>query len=271
MALANLLALDSADDAYFEDLLRILESEPNFGARLLIAANSAESAPAAPVTTLPRAVARIGSRGAADLVLAMSVTRVFVPRDPWEKSLWRHGVQVAHAARELARHAPGLDPDEVYAAALLHDIGRFILFQEGPEQLRAIDEGDWDSPESLVEQEVLICGLSHAELGAMACRKWRLPDVVIQVVSRHHDPLPAQLTDPIDKIVAVVRLADLAMFPSAMTGGVSIVAQCNDTELVAYLEPRMPAFLSLGGPQFRTIMLRAEVESERACHALGIG
>lgn len=273
LALANLMALDTNTDDYFENVLRIIEAEPNFAARLLIAANSAESAPADPVATLASAIARIGSKGAANLVLALSVSKVFVPRDPWEKSLWRHGVQVAHAARLLATHVhpdEGVGPDEVYTCALLHDIGRFVLFQESPDQLRAVDEGDWETPQALIDQETAICGLTHPELGAMACTKWRLPDVVRQSVLKHHDPLPDDLPTPADKVVAIVRLADLAMFPSARPDLENLDETMDLATLVSYLEPRMPPFLKLSGSQLAHLIEQAAADADVASQALGI-
>lgn len=42
------------------------------------------------------------------------------------------------------------------------------MFDEAPETLRQIYEGDWDSPDALVEFELSICGISHCELGQMA-------------------------------------------------------------------------------------------------------
>ncbi len=273
MALAKLLALDPEDDDYFDDVIAILESEPNFAARLLVAANSAESSPTQPVTTLAGAVARIGSRGATNLVLALSVTKVFVPRDPWERSLWRHGVQVAHAARALAKHAPadeGLNPDEVFTCALLHDLGRFVFFQEAPEQLRAVDEGDWETPQALVEQELAICGLTHPEVGAMACTKWGLPEVIERAVRQHHDPLPDTFSNADEKVVAIVRLADLAMFPSAMPGADGLDQTLDAAALADHLQSRLPSFLSLSGPELVRIVEQAGTEADQASQALGI-
>lgn len=170
MVLVRLLALDPDDEHLPDRVVSLIESEPNFSTRVLAAANSAASSPVAHITTLPNAIARIGTTGASNLVLTIGVTRVFVPRDDWEWSLWRHALQVALAAR-----------------ALLHDIGRFVMFQEAPDQLREIDEGTWDSPEQLVSLEREICGVDHAELGALACHVWGLPDEIVDVVRHHHD------------------------------------------------------------------------------------
>ena len=273
LAIANLMALDPNDDDYFDDVVHILETEPNFAARVLTVANSATSAPTRPVTTLPGAVARIGSRSATNLVLAVSVTKVFVPRDPWERSLWRHGVQVAHAARLLAGHVTDdarINSEEVYTCALLHDVGRFVFFQEAPDKLRTIDEGDWDTPEALVEQELAVCGLTHPEVGAMACAKWGLPEVIEQTVRQHHKRLPETISTATEKVIALVRLADFAMFPSTMPGTESLDESLDADEMAAFLESHQPAFLSLSGAQMKEILRQARIDADEACQLLGI-
>ena len=272
-AVARLLSLDPADDGYFDDVVLLLESEPNFAARVLMAANSAASAPTNPVSTLQGAVARIGSRGASNLVLALSVTTVFVPRTPWEQSLWRHGVQVAHAARALATLAadPHLDPEVVYATALLHDIGRLVMFQEAPEQLQQVDEGDWDTPAALVEQELAICGMSHGEIGALACSRWRLPEPIVSAVRHHHDPLPATFETAADKATAITRLADLAMFPSAMPGSPNLAESLDAEQLRAALGPYLPPFLEVAAHRLHALVQTTAADADAACRALGIG
>lgn len=264
----KLMGLDPARDTYFDDVRALIESAPNFSARLLATANSAAHAGVQPITTVGAAIARLGSRAAANLLLASSVTRVFVPRDDWEKSLWRHALQVAIAARALAQHAGDkeLAPDELYAAGLLHDIGRFVMFQEAPEALRAVDEGQWHSPAELVAQERAICGLTHSELGARACEKWRLPSELAHVVREHHHPVPPRPTRKVDKIVALLRVADLAMFPSAMPGTPSLVDE-GEPALEA-LAHKLPPWLVLPAPRLRDIVARSIAEADAVCAGL---
>lgn len=270
--IAQLLSLSPDSSSHFDDVLRLVESEPNFASRILITANSAASSPIDPIADLRRAVARIGSTGAANLLLAVSVTRVFVPRDPWEKGLWRHGLQVAHAARGLTELIgdPSLNPGEAYTAGLLHDIGRFVLFQEAPDELRQVDETAWETPDDLVATERAICGLTHPELGALACQQWGLPDIITSVVRHHHDPLPPVYTGPEAKLAALVRLADFAMVPSTLPGAVSLAESADDEELAALLGTKVPPFLRLSLGRMREIIQRAADEAEVTSVALGL-
>jgi len=62
-------------------------------------------------------------------------------------------------------HVQGITSGHAYLAGLLHDIGRFVLFDQSPEFIRAVDDLAWTTPTELIEAERQICGIDHAELG----------------------------------------------------------------------------------------------------------
>ncbi|MDE3204935.1 MAG: HDOD domain-containing protein [Acidobacteriota bacterium] len=264
----KLLRLNRDDEDYPDEVIATVESEPNFSTQVMAVANSAASSPLAPITTISAAVTRIGADYAANLVVSSGVTRVFVPRDSWDRSLWRHALQVASAAKAVCGHLTGerVNPDEAYTAGLLHDVGRFVMFQEAPERLRQIDEGNWEGPEDLTEMEKSICGVNHAELGAIACEQWGIPDLIGQVVLHHHDrnlPPDALLT-------SVVRFADLAMFPSARPDR-SGYAEAEEETVWEELHTRIPPNVNLDAHQLHALIQDVTERTERISQALGIG
>ena len=265
------MGLDKESPLYFEQLLALVESEPNFATRVLAAANSAVSAPSESITTLRSALARIGTAGTTDMILTLSVARVFVPRDSWEMSLWRHAIQVAVAARELSRLFGqwGARPDEAYSCGLLHDVGRFVMFQEAPEQLRTIDEGNWSSPYELVREELAICGLTHADLGAMACTHWGMPEIITQVVREHHDPPAKPPLNQAQAMTAIIRLADFAMFPSVMPGTPGL-EQADDETIRRTLQVRLRGYMQLELPELRAFLTRVTSEADAIIATTGI-
>ena len=185
------LRQDSYD--YFDQVAQALHADPAFATRLLQYANSAALGSGRPITSIQEAMLRVGARGAVDLVLAHSAARIFVPSNEWEKMLWKHSIDVAWLMRKLSVLAVDHrgEPDEAYVFGLLHDIGRFVLYLEAPEELRRVEETDWATPEELIEAETRICGFTHSELGYLALRKWRLPDALAEAVRWHHTrPLP---------------------------------------------------------------------------------
>lgn len=269
--IARLVELDRRSDRYPEELCRLVESEPNFAVRVLSAANSASSAPVEPIASVRGAIARLGGQAAADLLLALSIARVFVPQDDWDKSLWVHALQVAHAARELATcvRFPDVTPEEAYLCGLLHDVGRFVMFQEFPSNLRRVDEGNWDSPRQLVEMERAICGLAHTELGLQACRKWGVPSIVAQVARDHHGPLDRPAATTAERATDLVRFADFAMFPSAMPGRAGLDID-NDVTAGSILVRRQPRGINLPAHELVAIARRAATESKLVLRSIGL-
>jgi putative nucleotidyltransferase with HDIG domain len=208
---ARLLALDHHSDSFFEEVLRLTEEDPPFTLRILRLANSAAYAPAQPVTRVRQAVALFGAERIASLATSMAVLKLIVPATRGDRYLWSHAIEVACAAREIAFLARDreIEPEYAYLCGLLHDIGRFILLQELPEKLKAVDESRWESFGALVEAERRICGFDHAELGWRACCHWGIPEAISNVVREHHHYVPDRSRDrATQRILTFVQLAD---------------------------------------------------------------
>lgn len=239
----KMLSLDPRSERWFEDLVSLVQHEPTYAARVLVMANSAAIRRSTPATGITEAVLRLGANTTSRLVTALSVVRVFVPSNSWERSLWVHAITVASLSRALAERADlgGYRPDDAYLCGLLHDIGRFILFQEAPEALRRVEEAEWSNPADLVRAEAEICGFDHTKLGAMAAQRWGLPESVVDVIRRHHQRQTS--TDPLSKLIDVVQAADRLDFfdvsPNHRSGDASPIESTPEwIERIARVLPR---------------------------------
>jgi len=211
--IVRLLALNLNDESYFEKVLALSEQDPTFALRVIKLSNSPIRSPVSPITTLRDAVIRLGVTSVAGIVTSMSAIRVFIPTKQGEKNLWLHSMQVAVASRTIARMAPELKlhPDQAYLCGLMHDIGRFVLFDKASEELNLVEESNWDSPEQLVAIEQEHYGFDHSELGCRVCKKWELPQVVIDVVANHHvyNSANKPTKNPLlNNLLRVVQMAD---------------------------------------------------------------
>ena len=111
-----------------------------------------------------------------------------MPHTRGQRNLWIHSIQTALAARRLAALRPdvGLGMEECFLAGLLHDIGRFVIFEHRPEDMARLDEAEVSNPHELVAAELQVCGFDHATLGYEVCRRWNLPESVCEMVRVHH-------------------------------------------------------------------------------------
>ena len=172
-------------------------------------ASPTEPAPARGITRLGDAVMRTGRSRRGRLVVVHSIARVFLPRTQWERDLWIHALSVGTLARRLAPHMKTpADPDIAYLAGLLHDLGRFVLSLEAPEELRAIDETAWEMPASSSRPR-RVCGFTHAELGFLAAQRLAAAER-----SRADHPVPPPRPGPplvapqLIPLIQLVRVAD---------------------------------------------------------------
>jgi len=212
--IVRLLALDINDENYFEHVYELSQEDPTFALRIIRLSNSALSAPVNPITTLRDAVVRLGVKSVAGLVTSLSAVRVFIPTKQGEKNLWVHSIQVAVCAKIIAHTVTELkvNPEQAYICGLLHDIGRFVLFDKASKELNLVEESNWDSPEQLVITEKKLYGFNHSELGGRVCKKWGLPESIIDVVDNHHKyNLPLSLSNDL-KVANLIRVIQIADF-----------------------------------------------------------
>jgi len=186
--------LSMAPDANGSDItLRdLIASDPALLGRVIGTANSRVFNPMGQeVTQVGHAIRRLGTREvwriAAVLALGAS-SRIRPELRGAKRALWSHSFMVAHAARVLAEAAgrSGTDPDKVYLAGLLHDIGLMVLLSVEPERcttmlLRVADPAVGYTADT--EAEV---GLPpHARIGAAVCQQWGLPADLVRLVDAH--------------------------------------------------------------------------------------
>ena len=122
--------------------------------------------------------------------------------------LWRHSVTAALAIDGIRRLASRTIPPAAMTVALLHDVGKLAL----AEVLGSLDSeriinlsNEQQLPGHVAEQTVL--KINHTELGAIAARAWRLPDIVVNGIAGHHS-LDAEET----QLNHAVLIADCASY-----------------------------------------------------------
>lgn len=193
------------------DIAKAVSQDPAFTMRLLQVANSSLFSFPSAVTTVAKAVSIIGTAQIRTLALAMSVAKSFagLPNELVSmENFWRHSLFCALIARHLAKQARRCDPDSLFTAGLLHDIGELVIFNRLPEQatealLMVLDSQDEIQVHAA---EHLVMGLDHAEVGGELARQWNLPTLLQECIAYHHAIASAKLHP---REVAIVHLANV--------------------------------------------------------------
>lgn len=105
----------------------------------------------------------------------------------------QHMINVSRWAGEIAEDLgfDALGRDTAQTAGLLHDVGKLIELRMMPESYLEIAATCLESQEYHLwwQAERRVLGLDHAVLGGCLLELWGLPDEVVHIVRRHHDPV----------------------------------------------------------------------------------
>jgi HD-like signal output (HDOD) protein len=197
-------------DVAIVELVRLVEQDPVLAQSLLRFANSAANNTGAQTASLAESIRRVGTQGLRSVILSSMVEgtlcRTGSAYDGMVRQVWEHMIRTAPIARTLAPGF-GVIPDEAFTLALLHDVGKLVLFDRlgtlRAELRREVKLNPQVMPRVLSEL--------HEVLGGAAALRWGLGKAAVGVVSSHHrrgDALEPSL--PAECVYVAERL-DLAM------------------------------------------------------------
>lgn len=204
------------EDVRAEELADVIKLDPELTAQLLKLCNSAYYGVSREVTSMRDAVALLGLKTIKSIVYAVLSHQVLDrPIQGYTLNrgdLWMNAITGAEFGRYLAQRHGYREPDNVFTAALLRDLGKIVLERYVGQSRAALDQASRSNtrPTGYDELEKAILGLSHMEVGMRLAEKWNLPRVLQLSVGYHHHPseLPADASMTERQVVTYVHLAD---------------------------------------------------------------
>ena len=106
--------------------------------------------------------------------------------------LWRHSSGCASACKELGRLLGLENSDELFAAGLLHDIGKVVIAVQLPEAHEEIIRLKREENIFCHDAEERVLGMAHPRIGAWLAEHWSLPASLRQALAHHHRPTNAR-------------------------------------------------------------------------------
>ncbi|MFO7976333.1 MAG: HDOD domain-containing protein, partial [Candidatus Hydrogenedentota bacterium] len=180
-------ALESTDSSV-RSVADIVALDPPIAAKILSVANSALYGFTQPIHDLVHAISLMGLRETYGIVLSTTVIDLMSKWKNLEyRSFWLESMCCAAAARIVAKASGHRGLPGIFAAGLLHDLGRAALLETVPEACAKIDSGL--TGQELLDAEERLIGLSHTEAGYELARQWGLPPEIATPIRFHHEPL----------------------------------------------------------------------------------
>lgn len=219
-AAMKLVKLVHDPDHDVREIVQALQYDPACTSAVLRLCNSAAMGMSREATSLMQAVVLLGNRRLAALVVTAQFRGYLVAeQDGYDLrigGLRRHAIGTALAAESLTEKVGFQERGTLFAAALLHDIGKLALDRFVGEAYEDIDRKVREENLSFSEAEERILDADHAEVGAMLAEHWGLSETIVRAIRMHHRP---DELDPPDPIVDLIHVADNLCLMLGMGGG----------------------------------------------------
>lgn len=186
----KVLELSSDPNTSAQQLQQVISDDQAMAGRILKIANSAMYSCSRKIKTLTEAIVMLGFNSIRSLVVTSAARNLYQTGSARnglkERLLWEHSIGCAFACRKIAqlRH-PGL-AEEAFLAGLMHDIGKLVLNLQVPERFDEIVQVVYNEGLSFQETEMALLDFDHTHVGSLLVNKWRLSEVLEDVILEHH-------------------------------------------------------------------------------------
>jgi len=211
----KLLAMIDDPSMRVSQIEKILRQDPGLTANVLRLANSAYFGIPSKVGSIRQAVILLGLKRLIQMVIAACVSAIMDKPVPGYAlppgELWRHSIAVSVAAEGLVKELKVDAGEEIFTAALLHDVGKLVLGEFVKDDFKQIETAVSEGI-AFETAETIVLGTNHADTGAQVLTNWSLPAEIVNAVRWHHAP---ENTDQTSTMLDIVHVAN---FMSMMIG-----------------------------------------------------
>lgn len=187
--LQSILSLADDPRTSSSDLEKLVTKEPGLITHLLQLVNSAYYCLPQRISSIKHSMILLGFSTvkciAAGLVLIDTFNNLTGLDKGYVIRVWRHGLQMANLMALLTRRETLSKRDDLFLAAMIHDVGHLVMSQHFKKEYHAaIREEPFPTPEA----ESRAFGVHHEEVAAAFLDGWKFPESVIAMVRHHHSP-----------------------------------------------------------------------------------
>jgi len=187
--LVKLTATLGREDVDVREIEDLIGRDPVLAGRVIQAANAAAFAGYSATNSIHNALLRLGVIRVRRLAMLLGLFNA-LPAQRVPEAFWPHSVGTAVCSEVILRHvaaAPeGGDPDAVFLAALLHDLGLLVLASHYPSDYQRLCDASAREARPIHEVEDEVLGIDHAAIGARLAAQWLFPPSVCAAIGGHH-------------------------------------------------------------------------------------
>jgi putative nucleotidyltransferase with HDIG domain len=193
-----------------DEVVAALKLDPSIAGKILQLANSAYIGIPRSISSLRNAVILLGLKRVQSVIMVSQFVEpldVSASMHPFSlERFWRHSMTVGLVAESIGRHCKryeAVDEQELFSAALLHDVGKLAVAAHDASIVRTALEQS--NAKGIPFYRAEIEELSHTTVGAHLADQWGFPLELSRSIANHHAPMTE---GSLSRFVAIVQVAD---------------------------------------------------------------
>ncbi len=195
------------DNFSIKNIGELMSRDVSLSARILKIVNSPFYGFPQRIYSINHAIVLLGANVLKSIIIS---TSVFTAMKETMSGLSEHSLFCAFAAKHMAvklkaQKINNIDPDIMFSAGLLHDIGKIIIATTFKDDFKKIIETADKSEKPLADIEHDILNISHDQLGYTLTKEWNLPQSIYLPIKYHHN---VNLADDFKAETAILNIAD---------------------------------------------------------------
>jgi HD-like signal output (HDOD) protein len=231
------------------EISHFVSKDPALTTKILQMVNSALYGFPGRISSVNHAVMLLGLNVVKGLLLSVSVFEIMHKA---MIGLREHSIGVAIASKVIAQKKGLKEPEEVFVAGLLHDVGKVILILMYPDEYdKAVKESE-TSAIAIFETERNHFSETHAAVAGWLSEKWHFPKKLCDCLANHHRPQVSTLA-PLE--TSIVHMADILV----KARGIGF----SGDNLVPELNPQAHEILNLTEADLREVLKELEDSVEQ--------
>ena len=183
------------DEPDLNRLAGIISTDAGMSAAALKLANSPLYGASSRLTSVRKAVERLGTKNVVCVVVAVAL-RASMSGLPaaWLENFWKRTTLLAIISSLVARRLYGISPDAAYTYSLFHDAAIPLMMRRFPNYGEVLEKCRNEGL-MLVQAEGDMFPCTHPIIGSLLVRNWGLPPILGQAIRFHHEDDAYDLPD----------------------------------------------------------------------------
>lgn len=222
-------------------ITEVMKADQVITSKVLRLVNSPYYAIRGGVSNIEKAVRYLGYNTIYQLLIGISVmefSRFGGDAGMDIKEFWKHALGVAVAAEIVAERAGFSNSKELFAAGLLHDLGKLGLAKVAKKKFHMAVDIAHKNGISIKQAEKEVGLPPHDKVGGVLAEKWRMPMTLRAAISMHHLNYKFRMTTVSKKLqpeVDVVILANILCKRNEIGDSGDLVIPDMDTSIIERL------------------------------------